>query len=30
MSAENYGSKGYMHPSAHRSAVYHSQDMEPT
>ena len=30
ISGENHGSKGYMHPSVHCSAVYNSQDMEAT
>ena len=28
ISGENHGSKGYMHPSVHCSAVYSSEDME--
>ena len=27
---ENHGSKGYMHPNFHFSAIYNSQDMEAT
>ena len=30
ISREKHGSKGYMHPSVHCSAVHNSQDMEAT
>ena len=30
VSGEKHGSKGYMHPNVHCSAVYNSQDVEAT